>query len=67
MYEFGLIFADDFVINPSLYETFEEYPILLKFKEGDNKDLGFWFIVSGSWLKETTRNYKPETRNQVFK
>jgi hypothetical protein len=47
--------------------TFEEHPILSKYKEGDNKDLGFWFIVTGSWLKETTRNYKPETRNQVFK
>jgi len=40
---------------------------LLKFKEGDNKDSGFWFKVPGSWLKEKTRNYKPETRNQVFK
>ena len=35
-YEFEPIFSDDFVINPSLYETFEEYPILLKFKEGEN-------------------------------
>jgi len=29
-------------------ETFEEYPILARYKEGDNKDLGFWFIVSSS-------------------
>jgi len=48
-------------------KTFAEHSILLKFKEGDNKDLGFWFKVPGSWLKEKTRNYKPETRNQVFK
>jgi len=26
-------------------ETFEERPILAKYKEGDGKDLGFWFIV----------------------
>jgi hypothetical protein len=35
-------------------------------KEGDNKDSGFWFIVPGSWLKEKTRNNKPETGNQFF-
>ena len=35
-YEFGPFFSDDFVKSPSLYETFEEYPILLKFKEGEN-------------------------------
>jgi len=47
-------------------ETFEKRPILAKYKEGDNKDLGFWFIVFGSWLNEKTRNYKPETRDQIF-
>jgi hypothetical protein len=46
-------------------ETFEERPILAKYKEGDNKGLGSWFTVSGSWLK-TTRNYKPETKNFHF-
>jgi len=40
-------------------ETFEEHPILAKYKEGDGKDLGFWFIVPGSWLKEKTRNQRP--------
>jgi hypothetical protein len=48
-------------------ESFAEHSILLKFKEGDNKGLGSWFTVPGSWLKEITRNYKPGTRNQVFK
>jgi hypothetical protein len=41
-------------------ETFEEHPILLKYKEGDNKGLGSWFTVPGSWLKVK----KPETTNQ---
>ena len=54
-------------LNSHYLETFEERPILAKYKEGDIKDLGFWFKVPGSWLKEKTRNYKPETRNQVFK
>jgi len=48
-------------------EFFEKCLILSKYKEGEKKDLGSWFTVPGSWLKETTRNYKPETRNQVFK
>ena len=43
-------------------ETFEERPILAKYKEGDNKDLSFWFIVTGSWLKE--KNQKQQTRDQ---
>jgi hypothetical protein len=33
-------------------KPFEEHPILAKYKEGDNKGLGLWFIVPGSWLKE---------------
>jgi hypothetical protein len=41
-------------------ETFEERPVLAKYKEGDNKGLGSWFTVSGSWLKVK----KPETTNQ---
>ncbi|OQW99436.1 MAG: hypothetical protein BWK74_02200 [Desulfobacteraceae bacterium A6] len=52
------------VLLPHKIETFEEYPILSKFKEGDNKDLGFWFIVAGFWLKREkpqTRDHKPET------
>jgi hypothetical protein len=44
-------------VGPYL-ETFSELPVLLKSKEGDNKNLGFWFIVTGFWLKEKTRNYK---------
>ena len=39
------------VLLPHKIETFEEHPILFKFKEGDNEDLGFWFIVAGFWLK----------------
>jgi hypothetical protein len=35
---------------------------LLKYKEGENKDLGFWFIVAGFWLKE--KNQKQQTRDQ---
>ena len=42
--------------------TFEERPILVKYKEGDNKDLGFWFIVTGCWLKE--KNQKQQTRDR---
>ena len=38
------------------------YSILSKYKEGDNKDLGFWFIVTGSWLKE--KNQKQQTRDR---
>ena len=53
----------NYVFNPNI-ETFEEHPILLKFKEGDNKDLGFWFIVTCSW--EKNRNNKPETGNRIF-
>ncbi|MFH1973980.1 MAG: hypothetical protein ABIJ52_00280 [Pseudomonadota bacterium] len=30
------------------YETFEERPILSRFKEGENKGLGSWFMVPGS-------------------
>ena len=45
---------------------FTRASILSKYKEGDNKDLDLWFIVSGSWLKETTGNYKPETRDFFF-
>jgi hypothetical protein len=52
----------------SIRETFEERPILAKYKEGDNKDLGFWFIVPGSWLKDKnqklqTRDQRPETKS----
>jgi len=43
-------------------ETFEEHSILSKYKEGDNKDLGLWFLVSGSWLKE--KNRKLQTRDR---
>jgi hypothetical protein len=43
-------------------ETFEERPILSKYKEGENKDSGFWFIVSGFWLKE--KNQRQQTRDQ---
>jgi hypothetical protein len=40
----------------------EERPILAKYKEGDNKDSGFWFIVPGSWLKG--KNQKLQTGDQ---
>ena len=43
-------------------ETFEERSVLAKYKEGDNKDLGFWFLVTGSWLKE--KNQKQQTRDR---
>jgi len=33
-----------------------------RYKEGDNKDLGFWFIATGSWLKE--KNQKQQTRDR---
>jgi len=39
-YEFGLVFSDDFLKSPSLDETFEEHPILLKFKKGENLTAG---------------------------
>jgi len=48
--------------NRFLSETFEERPILAKYKEGDDKDLGFWFIVPGYWLKE--KNQKQQTRDR---
>jgi hypothetical protein len=38
---------------------------LSKYKEGDN--LRLRFMVYGYWLKEKTRNYKQETKNQIFK
>jgi len=53
--------------QPNLGESFGERLILLKFKEGYNKGLGSWFMVTGLWLKEKTRNYKQETKNQIFK
>jgi len=43
-------------------ETFEEHPVSAKYKEGDNKDSSFWFIVPGSWLKE--KNQKQQTRDR---
>jgi len=46
-------------IRLTISETFEEHPILAKFKESDNKGLCFWFLV-----KEKTRNNKPEARDQ---
>jgi len=37
---------------------------LPEFKEDENKDLDFWFTVTGFWLKERkTRNNKPETKS----
>ena len=46
-------------------ETFEEYPVSAKYKEG-NKDSGFQFSVPGFWLKRKTRNNKPETGDKIF-
>jgi hypothetical protein len=43
-------------------ETFEEHPVLARYKEGDNKDLGFWFIVAGFRLKK--KNQKLQTRDR---
>jgi len=43
-------------------ETFEEYPVSAKYKEGNNKDSGFWFSVPGFWLKE--KNQKQQTRDR---
>ena len=59
--EFYINFSSLFIIVPSM-ETFEEHSILAKYKEGDNKDLGFWFIVTGFWLKE--KNQKQQTRDR---
>jgi len=42
-------------------EIFEEHSILPKYKEGDNKDVGFWFMVAGFWLKG--KNQRPETKS----
>ena len=35
---------------------------MAKYKEGDKKDIGFWFIVTGFWLKE--KNQKQQTRDR---
>jgi len=35
---------------------------LAKYKKGENKNLGFWFIVTGFWLKE--KNQKQQTRDR---
>jgi len=51
-------------LSHSCNETFAEHSLLLKFEEGDNKDLGLWFIVPGSWLKG--KNQKQQTRDQII-